>query len=573
MLINGLLRLFPKNVNKFISENSPKIKYSRIEDKITIHHLKFVVMLVESTAQVKGLPVKGIQQVLTPEALDFLIMLHERFDGRREELLKARAERQKRIDAGERPDFLEETKAVREGDWQVGAIPADLQMRRVEITGPVDRKMVINALNSGADVFMADFEDANSPTWENVVQGQLNLYDAVRRTITYQNGKVYQLKDTVALLKVRPRGWHLTEKHLVIGSKPISAALFDFGLFFFHNAKELIARGTGPYFYLPKLESHLEARLWNEVFVAAQEALAIPVGTIKATVLIETILAAFEMDEILYELREHIVGLNAGRWDYIFSAIKKFRNQPDVIFPDRTAITMQVPFMKAYTDLLVQTCHKRGAHAMGGMAAFIPNRHDPAVNKTAFEKVKADKDFEAKNGFDGTWVAHPDLIPVAREAFDKMLGEKPHQKEVLREEVKVKADDLLNFNIEGGKITEAGLRLNINVGILYIGNWLCGTGAAAIHNLMEDAATAEISRAQVWQWLHHTNTRTAEGEPITEERVLQLIKEETEHIKEEVGLAMFKNCHFERASQLFSELVLSTCFVDFLTLPAYKYID
>ncbi|EJF10090.1 malate synthase [Pontibacter sp. BAB1700] len=304
-------------------------------------------MLVESTAQVKGLPVKGIEQVLTPEAVDFLIMLHERFEIRRAELLKARAERQERIDAGERPDFLQETKAVREGDWKIGAIPADLQMRRVEITGPVDRKMVINALNSGADVFMADFEDANSPTWENVVQGQLNLYDAVRRTITYQNGKVYQLKDSVALLKVRPRGWHLTEKHLVIGDKPISAALFDFGLFFFHNAKELITRGTGPYFYLPKLESHLEARLWNDVFVAAQEALDIPVGTIKATVLIETILAAFEMDEILYELREHIVGLNAGRWDYIFSAIKKFRNQPDVIFPDRTAITMQVPFMKA----------------------------------------------------------------------------------------------------------------------------------------------------------------------------------------------------------------------------------
>lgn len=519
------------------------------------------------------MPVKGIEQILTPEALEFLEMLHMRFEDRREELLKARAARQLRIDAGDRPDFLEETKVIREGDWQAGAIPADLQMRRVEITGPVDRKMVINALNSGADVFMADFEDANSPTWENVVQGQLNLYDAVRRTITYQNGKVYQLKDKVALLNVRPRGWHLPEKHLVIGDKPISAALFDFGLFFFHNAKELIARGTGPYFYLPKLESHLEARLWNDVFVAAQEALAIPVGTIKATVLIETILAAFEMDEILYELREHIVGLNAGRWDYIFSAIKKFRNQPDVIFPDRTAITMQVPFMKAYTDLLVQTCHKRGVHAMGGMAAFIPNRHDPAVNKTAFEKVKADKDHEARNGFDGTWVAHPDLIPVAREAFDKVLGDKPHQKEVLREEVNVTADDLLNFNIEGSQITEAGLRLNINVGILYIGHWLCGTGAAAIHNLMEDAATAEISRAQVWQWLHHPDTRTAEGEPITEERVLQLIKEETENIKEEVGLAMFKNCHFERASQLFSELVLSTCFVDFLTLPAYKYID
>ncbi|MBD1397775.1 malate synthase A [Pontibacter sp. JH31] len=531
-------------------------------------------MILETTsAQVVGKPVKGMEEILTPETIEFLETLHQRFNATREERLRDRAERQKRIDSGEFPQFLPETAAIREGSWGIGAIPDDLQLRRVEITGPVDRKMVINALNSGADVFMADFEDANSPTWENVVLGQINLRDAVRRNIEYQNGKVYRLKEKVALLKVRPRGWHLPEKHLLVEGKPISASLFDFGLSFFHNAKELIARGSGPYFYLPKLESHLEARLWNEVFVAAQEALGIPVGTIKVTVLIETITAAFEMEEILYELRNHIVGLNAGRWDYIFSAIKKFRNQPDILFPDRTAITMQVPFMKAYTDLLVKTCHKRGAHAMGGMAAFIPNRHDPAANKTAFEKVKADKDFEAKNGFDGTWVAHPGLVSVAREAFDKVLGNKPHQKEVLREEVNVKAEDLLNFSIEGGKITEAGLRLNINVGILYLGNWLCGTGAAAIHNLMEDAATAEISRAQVWQWLHHNNTSTDDGTPITEERVLRLIKEETENIKEEVGLARFKNCHFERASQLFSELVLSTCFVEFLTLPAYKYMD
>ncbi|MFD2515124.1 malate synthase A [Pontibacter locisalis] len=532
-------------------------------------------MILENTAEVKVKSTEGADEILTPKALDFLEMLHLRFDDRRKELLEKRKERQNRIDAGEKLDFLSETKHVREGDWRVGDVPKDLQMRRVEITGPVDRKMVINALNSGANVFMADFEDANSPTWENVVQGQINLRDAIRKDIdfTVHNGKVYRLKEEVAVLKVRPRGWHLNEKHLTIGGTPVSASLFDFGLYFFHNAEELLKRGTGPYFYLPKLESHLEARLWNNVFVAAQEALGIPVGTIKVTVLIETITAAFEMDEILYELRDHIVGLNAGRWDYIFSAIKKFRNREDVLFPDRTDVTMQVPFMKAYTNLLVKTCHIRGAHAMGGMAAFIPSRRDPAVNENAFRKVKADKAFEAKNGFDGTWVAHPDLVQVAREEFDKVLGDKPHQKEVLRVDVQVRADDLTDFTIKEGKITEAGLRLNINVGIMYIGNWLCGTGAAAIHNLMEDAATAEISRAQVWQWLHHPHTKTDDGLEISEERVLQLIKEETEGIKEEVGLAMFKNCHFERASHLFSELVLSQCFVEFLTLPAYKYIE
>ncbi|WP_439883529.1 malate synthase A [Pontibacter sp. MBLB2868] len=532
-------------------------------------------MILENTTEVKAKELEGVDAVLTPAALEFIEMLHLKFNKRREELLDLRKERQLKIDEGEKLSFLPETKAIREGSWKVGSIPDDLQNRRVEITGPVDRKMVINALNSGASVFMADFEDANSPTWENVVQGQINLRDAIRRDIdfTVHNGKIYRLNEEVAVLKVRPRGWHLVEKHLTVGGNPISASLFDFGLFFFHNAEELLARGTGPYFYLPKLENHLEARLWNDVFIAAQEALGLPVGTIKVTVLIETITAAFEMDEILYELRDHIVGLNAGRWDYIFSAIKKFRRHEEVLFPDRTDVTMQVPFMKAYTDLLVQTCHKRGAHAMGGMAAFIPSRRDPIVNENAFKKVKADKAFEAKNGFDGTWVAHPDLVQVAREEFDKVLGDKPHQKEVLREDVYVKAQDLTDFTIKDCKITEAGLRLNINVGIMYIGNWLCGTGAAAIHNLMEDAATAEISRAQVWQWLHHPNTKTNDGREITEERVLQLIKEETEGIKEEIGLAMFKNCHFERASHLFSELVLSKCFVEFLTVPAYKYID
>ncbi|ARS35613.1 malate synthase A [Pontibacter actiniarum] len=532
-------------------------------------------MIIESTVDVKGTMPTGFEEILTPEALEFLEMLHKKFDARRKELLALRVKKQEAIDAGKQLDFLPETKEIREGDWKVGNVPEDLQLRRVEITGPVDRKMVINALNSGANVFMADFEDASSPTWENLVQGQLNLRDAIHRDIdfTVQNGKTYRLKENVAVLKVRPRGWHLPEKHLTVGGDMIAGSLFDFGLYFFHNAKELLQRGTGPYFYLPKLESHLEARLWNDVFVAAQEALGLPVGTIKATVLIETITAAFEMDEILYELRDHIVGLNAGRWDYIFSAIKRFRNREEVLFPDRTDVTMQVPFMQAYTTLLVQTCHKRGAHAMGGMAAFIPSRNNPAVNENAFKKVKADKAFEAEKGFDGTWVAHPDLVAVAREEFDKVLGERPHQKEVRRENAEVTAADLTNFSIPGGKITETGLRLNINVGIMYIGSWLCGVGAAAIHNLMEDAATAEISRAQVWQWLHHPHTKTDDGVEVTEERVLHLIKEETENIKEEVGLAMFKNYHYEKAAHLFSELVLTTCFVDFLTLPAYKYLD
>ncbi|NEM98548.1 malate synthase A [Pontibacter burrus] len=532
-------------------------------------------MLVESAIQIKVKATEAYQDLLTPEALGFLEMLHLKFNHRREELLQARIDRQKKIDAGELPDFLNETETIRTGNWKVETIPADLQLRRVEITGPVDRKMVINALNSGADVFMADFEDATSPTWENLLEGQRNLRDAIRRDIdfTVQNGKVYRLNEKVAVLMVRPRGWHLPEKHLMIGNTPISGALFDFGLYFFHNAKELLERGSGPYFYLPKLENHLEAKLWNDVFVAAQEALGLPVGTIKCTVLIETITAAFEMDEILYELRDHIVGLNAGRWDYIFSAIKKFRKHPNVLFPDRTDVTMQVPFMRAYTNLLVQTCHKRGAHAMGGMAAFIPNRHDPTINEAAFAKVAADKAFEADNGSDGTWVAHPDLVTIARQAFDKVIGTEPHQKHVLREDVKVTAQDLINFDIPGGKITEKGLRLNINVGIMYIGSWLCGTGAAAIHNLMEDAATAEISRAQVWQWLHHEHTKTNDGQKITEARVLQLIREETENIKVEIGMVKFKNCHFEKASQLFAELVLAPCFVEFLTLPAYKYID
>jgi malate synthase len=412
----------------------------------------------------------------------------------REALLKRRAERQERLDAGERPDFLPETKAIREGDWQVAPAPADLLDRRVEITGPVERKMMINALNSGAKIFMSDLEDSLSPSWENVIQGQINLYDAVRRTITFDNpdGRKYQLNEQTAVLLLRPRGWHLPEKHVLVDGEKISASLFDFGLHFFHNAQELLSRGSGPYYYLPKLESHLEARLWNDVFNFAQDALGVPRGTIRATVLVETILGAFEMEEILYELRDHSAGLNAGRWDYIFSTIKKFRERGDMILPDRAQITMTVPFMRAYTELLVSTCHKRGAHAIGGMAAFIPSRRDAEVNRAALGRVREDKDREARDGFDGSWVAHPDLVPTALESFDKVLGDRPNQRERLREDVAVTGADLQNFDIPGGAVTREGFRMNVDVGLQYINSWLLGNGAAAIYNLMEDAATAEI---------------------------------------------------------------------------------
>lgn len=514
------------------------------------------------------------EQILTPKALDFVVNLHRRFNWRREDLLKERQERQHRIDAGEMPTFLNATKHIRESDWQVSPIPADLQNRRVEITGPVDRRMIINALNSGAKVFMADFEDANSPTWENCIEGQLNLRAAIRREIDFEaeNGKKYALKDEVAVLKVRPRGWHLTEKHLEINGEPISASIFDFGLYFFHNAKGLMSRGSGPYFYLPKLESHLEARLWDDIFVAAQETLGIPVGTIKATVLIETILAAFEMDEIIYELRRHLAGLNAGRWDYIFSVIKKFRNHSDFILPDRADVTMRVPFMRAYTQLLVKTCHRRAAHAIGGMAAFIPNRRDEKVNTMAFERVTADKELEVSNGFDGTWVAHPDLVPVAKTAFEKHLGEKPHQKEVMREDVNVTAHDLLDVRIDNASITENGLRTNINVGILYIESWLRGIGAAAIHNLMEDAATAEISRAQIWQWLKH-RVKTHEGEIIEPNYYHQILVEEVEKIKKMAENGQIPDGQYKKAAELFNTLVMKRQFSEFLTLGAYKELD
>jgi malate synthase len=500
-----------------------------------------------SSASVLG-PVEGAgAEILTPEALAFVAELHRRFDPERERLLAARVERQQRLDAGERPDFLGETREVRQGDWRVAPAPLELQDRRVEITGPVDRKMVINALNSGARVFMADFEDANSPTWRNNVEGQVNLRDANARTISLDTGeKTYELGESPAVLLVRPRGWHLVEGHVHVDGKPVSGSLFDFGLYVFHNRER-------PWFYIPKLESHLEARLWNGVFDFAEAELAIPTGSIKATVLIENVLAAFEMDEILFELRNHIVGLNAGRWDYLFSLIKKLRSW-DAVLPDRGQLTMTTPFMRAYTELLVKTCHRRGAHAMGGMAAFIPSRRDPEVNEMALAKVREDKVREAGDGFDGTWVAHPDLVPVATEVFDGVLGDRPNQVERQRGDVSVSADELLDLRVEGGVVTEAGLRQNVSVGIRYVESWLRGVGAAAIDNLMEDAATAEISRSQVWQWVH--------AREFTADRVREVIGEETP-----------EGGRFAEAREIFERVALGDDFVDFLTLPAYEYID
>ncbi|MCL6517639.1 malate synthase A [Alicyclobacillus sp.] len=511
-------------------------------------------------------------EILTPEALAFAAEIERRFGARREQLLQARKEREARLLAGEWPDFLPETKHIREGDWTVAPIPADLQDRRVEITGPSsDRKMVINAFNSGAKCFMADFEDANSPTWANTVQGQINLRDAIRRTITYTSpeGKHYALKPEIATLIVRPRGWHLPEKHVLLDGKPVSGALFDFSLYFFHNAKELMARGSGPYFYLPKMESHLEARLWNDVFVFAQDRLGIPQGTIKATVLIETILATFEMHEILYELREHAAGLNCGRWDYIFSYIKKFRNQPEVILPDRAQVTMTVPFMRAYTLLTIQTCHRRNAFAMGGMAAQIPVKNDPAANEEALAKVRADKEREAQDGHDGTWVAHPGLVPVAMEVFNRLMPT-PNQVHRKREDVHVTAADLVA--VPQGTITEAGLRTNVSVALQYIEAWLRGSGAVPIFNLMEDAATAEISRAQIWQWIRHPKGVLDDGRKVTVELFRQTLREETEKIRQQVGEEAFANGQYERAAALLDEITTAEDFVEFLTLPGYNYL-
>lgn len=508
--------------------------------------------------------------VLTPGALDFVVRLEQEFGQRRHELLALRAARQLALDAGEKPNFIPATEHLRFSQWQIAPVPPTLHKRHVEITGPTDRKMLINALNSGADVFMADFEDSNAPTWDNMVQGQQNLQEAVGRTLAFTSpeGKSYRLNEQVATLFVRPRGWHLPERHLLVNGQPVSASLFDFGLYFFHNAQTLLDKGAGPYFYLPKLESHLEARLWNEVFNFAQDALSIPRGTIKATVLIETILAAFEMHEILHELRDHSAGLNAGRWDYIFSCIKKLRRHNEVVFPDRAQVTMTAPFMRAYTELLVRTCHVRGAHAMGGMAAFIPSRKDAQVNELALAKVREDKQREVGDGFDGTWVAHPDLVPVAREIFNATLGEKPNQLERLREDVRVMAADLVNFEVPGGNVTEAGLRANINVGIQYIESWLRGTGAAAIYNLMEDAATAEISRAQVWQWLHRP------GQTVVTPGLYQAcLMEELEKIKALVGRATYLAGRYGLATELFDQLVTDPDCADFLTLGAYGHLE
>ena len=494
---------------------------------------------------ITGPAVAGAEAILSDEALAFIAGLQREFGPRRRELLDARAERQAALDAGERPRFVPAP-----ADFQVAPAPADLQDRRVEITGPVDRKMLINALNSGARVFMADFEDASSPTWSNVVEGQQNLFDAVRRTISLDTGeKSYRLNETTATLLVRPRGWHLVEKHVRVDGEPISGSLFDFGLYLFHNGRALLDRGTGPYFYVPKLESHLEARLWNDVFVAAQDALGLPRGSIRATVLIETILAAFEMEAILYELRDHSGGLNAGRWDYIFSVIKKFREREDFVLPDRTQVTMTVPFMRAYTELLVQTCHVHGAHAIGGMAAFIPSRGDPEVNEVALARVREDKEREAGDGFDGTWVAHPDLVPTAQAEFDRVLGDRANQVERQRDDVSVSADDLLDFEIPGGQITDEGLRANVEVGVQYLAAWLGGVGAAAINNLMEDVATAEISRAQVWSWVRAGRFTAAQ------------VRDEIERVDASA-----------EAKELFEEVALGEEFVEFLTLPAYYHL-
>ncbi|MEW6729953.1 MAG: malate synthase A [Acidobacteriota bacterium] len=534
-----------------------------------------VAASLNTELQGEGIEVLGevspvFAEILTPAALRFVAILERRFRARRAELLERRVKIQADIDRGWRPNFLAETRAIRESEWRIGAVPEDLRTRVVEITGPVQRNMVINAFNSGANVYMADFEDAHSPTWDATIQGQINIRDAINRRIDFVSpaGKRYALNEQIATLMVRPRGWHLSEKHLHVDSAPVSGSLFDFGLFFFHNARTLLAQGTGPYFYLPKMENHLEARLWNDVFICGQEQLGIERGTIKATVLIETILAAFEMDEILYELREHITGLNCGRWDYIFSFIKKFRNQADFLLPDRALVTMNTHFLKSYSLLLIKTCHRRGAHAMGGMAAQIPIKNDPEANAIAMQKVRADKEREVNAGHDGTWVAHPDLVAVARESFDAVMTT-PNQLHILREDVEVKATDLLS--VPTGPITEAGLRTNINVGLLYLEAWLKGSGCVPLYNLMEDAATAEISRAQVWQWLKH-GAKLADGRLVTPELVHEITDQEVAKIRDTVGEESYQAGKYELAREIFEKIMSNDEFIEFLTLPAYDYL-
>ena len=519
--------------------------------------------------QVVTPPTAHAAEVLTPDALAFVAGLHRAFNPRRLDLLAARAKRQRGFDAGDLPDFLPETAEIRnDPTWRVAPAPADLNDRRVEITGPVVPKMMINALNSGARVFMADFEDALSPTWDNVVTGQWAVHEAVRRRLTFETDeKAYALNPEIATLVIRPRGWHLDESHVLVDGSPISASLFDVGLAFFHNAREQLARGSGPYFYLPKVESHLEARLWNDVFVAAQDELGIPRGSIRATVLIETILAAFEMEEILWELREHASGLNAGRWDYIFSLIKKFHSRVDMVLPDRAQVTMAVPFMRAYQQLLVRTCHRRGAHAIGGMSAFIPNRREAEVTENALVRVREDKQREAGDGSDGTWVAHPDLVPVAQAVFDDVLGDRPNQKDRLREDVTSSARDLLDTRVADGRISEAGVRTNVSVALQYLASWLAGNGAAAINNLMEDAATAEISRSQLWQW-RVRGVALDDGRPMTADLYRQVRDEELGKLSSSAP-----SFRWTDAAVLLDDLVLSDDFAEFLTMAAYPLLE
>jgi len=518
--------------------------------------------------KITGEILPAYEDILTPEALALVDKLHRAFEPRRQELLAARVARTQRLDAGEIPDFLPETKNIREGDWKVAPVPKALECRRVEITGPVEAKMVINAFNSGADSYMTDFEDSNTPNWHNQLQGQVNLKAAVRGTLTLDsNGKHYKLNDKIAVLQVRPRGWHLDEKHVTIDGKRVSGGIFDFALFLFHNAKEQIARGAGPFFYLPKMESHLEARLWNDIFVMAQNEIGLPQGTVKATVLIETILAAFEMEEILYELREHSAGLNAGRWDYIFSCIKKFKVDKNFCLADRAKVTMTAPFMRSYALLLLKTCHKRGAPAIGGMSALIPIKNDPEKNAIAMEGIISDKRRDATDGYDGGWVAHPGLVEPAMKEFVAVLGDKPNQFEKQRMDVEVKGADLLNFQPET-PITEHGLRMNINVGIHYLGAWLAGNGCVPIHNLMEDAATAEISRSQVWQWIRSPKGKLEDGRKVTAELVRALIPEELAKVKEVVG----GGATYDRAAQIFEQMSTSEDFAEFLTLPLYEEV-
>ncbi|CAG9180797.1 malate synthase A [Cupriavidus pampae] len=519
--------------------------------------------------KITGEILPAYEDILTPEALALVDKLHRAFEPRRQELLAARVERTKRLDAGELPDFLPETKAIREGEWKVAPVPQALELRRVEITGPVEAKMVINAFNSGADSYMTDFEDSNTPNWHNQLQGQVNLKAAVRRTLTLDsNGKHYKLNDKIATLQVRPRGWHLDEKHVTIEGRRVSGGIFDFALFLFHNGKEQVARGAGPFFYLPKMESHLEARLWNDVFVAAQKEVGLPQGTVKATVLIETILAAFEMEEILYELRDHSAGLNAGRWDYIFSCIKKFKVDKEFCLADRAKVTMTAPFMRAYALLLLKTCHKRGAPAIGGMSALIPIKNDPEKNAIAMEGIISDKRRDAIDGYDGGWVAHPGLVEPAMKEFVAVLGDKPNQFEKQRPDVNVKASELLDFKPET-PITEHGLRMNINVGIHYLGAWLAGNGCVPIHNLMEDAATAEISRSQVWQWIRSPKGKLEDGRKVTAELVRALIPEELAKVKQVVG---GETPTYDRAAQIFEQMSTSEDFAEFLTLPLYEEV-